>query len=182
MEMLGAITGLIGAGLQAQAQANQLEYEYAALNWQKERAGQQDWFAQAGKSDQYGNLTSYDPVLNKWTVKLAPQQKTISDAQQKEQLLQLTQDAPAARAIRQSIQQRAHDAQAPFKVASLGYQYDQPPSEEAIRSQLTGLMATNDMLKSKADQALIMRSAARLGRGAHAADIINATDQALGNA
>jgi hypothetical protein len=38
------------------------------------------------------------------------------------------------------------------------------------------------MLKSKADQALIMRSAARLGRGAHAADIINATDQALGNA
>jgi hypothetical protein len=43
-------------------------------------------------------------------------------------------------------------------------------------------MATNNMLKSKADQALIMRSAARLGRGAQAADIINATDQALGNA
>ena len=43
-------------------------------------------------------------------------------------------------------------------------------------------MATDQMLKSKADQALVMRSAARLGRGAKASDIINATDQSLGNA
>jgi hypothetical protein len=43
-------------------------------------------------------------------------------------------------------------------------------------------MATNEMEKSKADQALLMRSAARLGTGAKAAEIINATDQKLGNA
>ena len=124
-------------------------------------------------------MTQY---VNIWTTDLAPTQKEISDAQQKEQFLSLTQDAPAARKVRQAIQQRAEEAKVPFQRASVGYQYDQPPSEEAIRSKLTGLMATDQMLKSKADQALVMRSAARLGRGAKASDIINATDQSLGNA
>lgn len=181
MEMLGAITGLIGAGLQYQAQQDQLQEQYAALNWQKQRADQQDWFAQAGKVDQYGNKTGYNRALNQWDVTLSPEQKQISDAGQKEQLLQLTQDAPAARKIRQAVQQRAEYAKEPFNTAQLGYQYDQPDSPEAIQSKLTGLMATNDMVKSKADQALMMRSAARLGQGAKASEIINATDQALGN-
>jgi hypothetical protein len=180
--MLGGIVGLVGAGLQAQAQQDQIQEEYAALNWQKQRASQQDWFAQAARSDMYGNTTSYDPALNKWTVNLAPDQATIRDAQQKEQLLQLTQDAPAARKIKQAVQQRAQMAKEPFNTAQLGYQYAQPESEGAIRSELTGLMANNDMLKSKADQALITRAAIRMGQGAHPQDIINATDQQLGNA
>lgn len=182
MEMMGALVGLVGAGLQASAQAAQLNFQYAHFNWEKERADKQDWFAQAARSDMYGNVTGYDPVLNKWSVKLTPDQAAIRDAQQKEQLLQLTKDAPAARKIREAVQQRAYEAKEPFLKASLGYQYNQPPSEEAIRSQLTNLMATNDMLRSKADQALIMRQAARMGTGGRAADIINATDQQLGNA
>ncbi len=178
--MLGGIIGLVGAGLQAQAQQNQLEYEYSALNWQKERAVQQDWMAQAGRQDMYGNTTRYDSALNKWVVDLTPDQQSIRDAQQKEQLLQLTKDAPAARKIREAVQARAQMAKQPFHEAELGYQYDKPPEEGAIRSELTGLMATNDMLKSKADQALIIRQAARLGAGARATDIINETNQQLG--
>jgi len=42
-------------------------------------------------------------------------------------------------------------------------------------------MATNLMAKSKADQALLMRGAARLGTGAKAEEIINAVDQKLGD-
>lgn len=181
MEMMGALVGLVGAGLQAQAQANQLAFQYAHFQWEKNRANQQDWFAQASREDMYGNVTGYDPALNKWTVKLTPDQLQIRDAQEKEQLLQLQQDAPAARKIRQAIQQRAYEAKEPFLKASLGYQYDQPPSEASIRSELTGLMATNDMLRAKADQALIMRSALRLGAGARAPDIIQATNAALGD-
>src|SRR5215471_4010745 len=139
--MIGGIIGLVGAGLQAQAQASQVEFEYAQLNWQKQRAVQQDWFAQASRSDMYGNTTRYDPALNKWMVDLSPDQLAIRDAQEKEQLLQLTKDAPAARKIRQAIQERAQMAKEPFNVAQLGYRYDQPPSEDAIRSELTGLMA-----------------------------------------
>src|SRR3954471_6759632 len=180
--MLGGIVGLVGAGLQAQAQAAQVEYEYAALNFQKQRADKQDRFAQASRTDMYGNTTGYDPILNKWDVKLTPDQTQIRDSGEKEQLLQLTKDAPAARKIRQAVQQRAYDAKEPFLKASLGYQYDQPPSEAAIRSELTGLMANNDMLRSKADQALIMRSAMRMGAGARAPDIIQATEAQLGDA
>jgi hypothetical protein len=178
--MLGGIVGLVGAGLQAQAQAAQVQYEYAALNWQKQRAREQDRFAQAARVDMYGNRTGYDELLNEWSVKLAPDQAKIRDAQQKEQLLQLTEDAPAARAIRKRVQQRSKEAVEPFQRAQLGYQYDQPKSEGAIRADLTNLMATNDMLRSKADQSLIMRQAMRLGRGGKAQDIINATDAQLG--
>ena len=181
MEMMGAITGLIGAGLQAQAQADQLQFQYAHFNWEKERADQQDYFAQASRKDQYGNKTGYNRATNEWDVTLAPTQKEIQDAQQKEQLLQLTQDAPAARKVTQAIQQRAADAKEPFLKASLGYQYDQPESEGAIRSDLTGLMAQNDQRQAKLNQALTMRAAARLGQGAKASDIINATDQSLGD-
>jgi hypothetical protein len=109
-------------------------------------------------------------------------QKDISDSSQKEQLLQLTKDAPAARKIKQAIQDRAYQAKDPFLKASLGYQFDQPESEGAIRSDLTGLLARNEMQRTKADQALVMRQAARLGRGADATKIINSADQSLGNA
>jgi len=180
--MLGGIIGLVGAGLQAQAQAAQIEYEYAALNWQKQRAAEQDRFAQAGREDMYGNLTAYDPVLNKWTVKLAPDQQTIRDATQKEQLTELTKDIPAARKVKEAIQQRAYEAKAPFHTAELGYQYDQPQSEAADRSELTRLMATNAQAQTKAQQALMMREALRMGRGDRTAGIINDADQALGNA
>lgn len=178
--MLGGIVGLVGAGLQASAQAAQVNFEYAQLNWQKQRARDQDRLSQASRTDMYGNTTGYDPILNKWGVTLSPDQTKLRDAGQKEQLLQLTEDAPAARAIKRTIQQRAKDAREPYLQASLGYQYDQPKSEEALRSELSTLMATNDMAKSKADQALIMRSAMRIGAGSRAADIIEATNAELG--
>jgi hypothetical protein len=178
--MLGGIVGLVGAGLQASAQAAQVQYEYAALNWQKQRAREQDRFAQASREDMFGNVTGYDEALNKWGVTLAPDQKSIRDAGQKEQLLQLTKDAPAARALREKIQQRAKAAEEPFLKASLGYQFNQPQSEGAIRSDLSQLMATNDMLRSKADQALLTRQAIRMGQGGKAADIILGVDQELG--
>jgi hypothetical protein len=180
MEMLGAITGLIGAGLQAQAQHDQLMFQYAKFNWEKQRADKQDRFAAASRSDQYGNKTSYDELLNEWGVKLTPTQQKLMQGGEKEQLLQLTEDAPAARKIKRAVQARAAQAKEPFLKASLGYQFDQPKGESRIRSELTGLMAQNEMQKTKAEQALIMRQAARLGKGADASKIIQSADAKLG--
>jgi hypothetical protein len=73
--MLGAITSLVGIGLQAQAQQDQLNFQYAQFNWQKQRAREQDRFAQAGRQDAYGNETYFDSGLNKWMTKLTPMQK-----------------------------------------------------------------------------------------------------------
>jgi hypothetical protein len=179
-EILGAITSLVGIGMQAKAQQDQLNLQYAQFNWQKERAVQQDRFAQAGRQDAYGNETYYDRAMNEWKTKLTDMQKSIQQGQEKEQSAQLTKDAPAARKIREQVQQRAHDAIEPYNKAQLAYQYAQPPSEGAIRGDLTKLMATNLMAQSKANQALLMRSAARLGTGAKAEEVINAVDQGLG--
>ena len=178
--MLGAITSLVGIGLQAQAQQDQLMFQYAQFNWQKQRAREQDRFAQAGRQDAYGNETYFDQGLNKWMTKLTPMQKDIQQGTEKEQLLQITKDAPAARKIREQVQARSKEAVEPYNRAMLAYQYAQPPSELALRGDLTKLMATNLMARSKADQALLMRGAARLGTGAKAEEIINATDQQLG--
>jgi len=179
-EVLGAITSLVGIGMQAKAQQDQLNLQYAQFNWQKERAVQQDRFAQAGRQDAYGNETYYDRALNEWKTKLTEMQKSIQQGQEKEQYAQITKDAPAARKIREQVQQRAHDAVEPYNEAQLAYRYAQPPSEGAIRGDLTKLMATNLMAQSKANQALLMRGAARLGTGAKAAEVINAVDQGLG--
>src|SRR4029079_1680103 len=166
MEMLGAITGLIGAGLQAQAQHDQLMFQYAHFNWEKQRANTQDRFAQASRTDQYGNTTGYDPILNKWSVDLAPTQKQISDAKQKEELLALTKDAPAARKIKEAIQQRSYEAKEPYQRAAVGYQFDKPMNERGIRSDINMLVAQSDQARAKGTQADIMRQAARLGKGA----------------
>lgn len=179
-EILGAITSLVGIGLQAQAQQDSLMLQYAQFNWQKQRALQQDRFAQAGRQDAYGNETYYDYGLNKWMTKLTPMQKDIQQGTEKEQLLQVTKDAPAARKIREAIQKRSEEAKEPYNRAMLAYQYAQPPSEGAIKGDLVKLMGSNLMARSKADQALLMRGAMRLGQGAKAAEIINATDQNLG--
>ena len=180
--MLGGIVGLVGAGLQAQAQAAQVQYEYAALNWQKQRAREQDRFSQASRVDAFGNRTGYDPGLNEWSVTLSPDQKTMQQAQTREQLLQLTKDAPEARALRNKLRQRAHDAEEPFRQAALGYQYDKPPPWEALKGQISTMMAQNEQGRSKADQAGFVRSALRMGRGNAVPDIINAVQDDLGQA
>jgi hypothetical protein len=181
MEMLGAITGLIGAGLQAQANHDQLMFQYAKFNWEKQRAATQDRFAQASRSDMFGNKTKYDEILNEWNINLTPTQKELMMGGEKEQLNQL-KDAIEGRKIKRQVQERARSAVEPFKRAAAGYQYDLPRSEGAIRSELTGLLATNEMMKTKAEQALLMRQAARLGRGADASKIISSADRKLGNA
>lgn len=177
---LGAITSLVGIGLQAKAQQEQLQLQYKQLYWQQQRAREQDRFAQAGRQDAYGNETYFDKGLNKWMTKLTPAQKEIQQAGEREQRTQLLKDAPAARKIREAVQKRSEEAKAPFNRAKLAYEFNQPPSEAAIKSELTNLMATNLMAQSKANQALLMRSAARLGTGAKAAEIINSVDQSLG--
>lgn len=177
---LGAITSLVGIGLQAQAQAAQLNLQYAQFNWQKQRAREQDRFAQAGRQDAYGNETYFDSGLNKWMTKLTPMQKQIMQGGEKEQYLQLTKDAPAARKVREAVQKRSEEAKEPYNQAVNAYRYAQPPSELSIKNDLTRLMATNQMARSKADQALLMRQAARMGTGAKAEEIINAVDSSLG--
>lgn len=180
MEMLGAITGLIGAGLQAKAQADAQQVAWANLNFQRQQARDQRRFAGATRTDAFGNMERYNDVLNKWETILTPTQRQITQAGENEQLRSLTEDAARNRRQKQRAEQTALQAGENFQEALAGYKFDQPASELATRDELERLLLTTGKQQSKDNQGLIARQALRMGKGADIAKIIATTDDALG--
>jgi hypothetical protein len=180
MEMLGAITGLIGAGLQAKAQADAQQVAWANLIYQKQRDAANQRFASATRSDAFGNQEKYNDLLNKWETILTPTQNRIMKAGEQEQLLSMTEDAMRNRRQKQRAEQTAINAGKNFQQALAGYKYDQPKSELANRDELERLLIDNNAQQMKDDQGLIARQALRMGKGADYARIIKATDDAMG--
>lgn len=178
--ILGAITGLIGAGLQASSQAAQQQIAWAQLIEARNARREQNRLATAARSDQYGNKNKYDDVSNEWEIQLTPTQSKITKAGEREQLLQLTEDMPAARKQRQMLQKRAKEAEPLYREAVNAYQYRQPKSEGAIRDELTSLLSSNEQADAQKQKMILMRQAQRFGRGGDIPKIIKATNDGLG--
>lgn len=178
--MLGAITGLIGAGLQASNQAAQIQQQWAALQFQKQQAAKQNRFAQAARTDAYGNKQSYDDILNEWVIALTPTQKQITQAGERENLLSLTEDAPRNRRQKQRAEKNALEAGKNYQTALAGFKYDQPKSERATRDELEHLLMGGRTQALNDQKGIIARQALRLGKGADLAKIIKATDDQYG--
>lgn len=178
--MLGAITGLIGAGLQASNQAAQIQQQWAALQFQKQQAAKQNRFAQAARTDAYGNKQSYDDILNEWIIALTPTQKQITQAGERENLLSLTEDAPRNRRQKQRAEQNALEAGKRYQQVLADFTYDQPKDERAIRDELEHTLMGGKTQAMKDQQGIIARQALRMGKGADLAKIIKATDDAYG--
>ncbi len=180
MEMLGAITGLIGAGLQAKAQADAQQVAWANLNFQKSQARDNKRFASAARTDMYGNKNKYNDVLNEWETLLTPTQKQIATSGEAEQLRSLTEDVARNRRQRERAEKTALQAGNEFQTALAGYKYDAPASELATRDELERLLLTSNKQASKDNQGIIAREALRMGKGADLAKIIAKTDANLG--
>lgn len=178
--MLGAITGLIGAGLSASNQAAQIQQQWAALQFQKQQAAKQNRFAQAARTDAYGNKQSYDDILNEWIIALTPTQKQITQAGERENLLSLTEDAPRNRRQKQRAEQNALEAGKQYQRVLADFTYDQPKEERAIRDELEHTLMGGKTQAMKDQQGIIARQALRMGKGADLAKIIKATDDAYG--
>jgi hypothetical protein len=178
--MLGAITGLIGAGLSYSAQQQQIQEQQRALIFQKQQAAKQNRFAQAGRTDAYGNKQSYDDILNEWIIALTPTQKQITQAGERENLLSLTEDAPRNRRQKQRAEQNALEAGKQYQRVLADFTYDQPKDERAIRDELEHTLMGGKTQAMKDQQGIIARQALRMGKGADLAKIIKATDDAYG--
>ena len=178
--MLGAIVGLIGAGLQASSQAAQQQIAWQQLIEARNARREQMRLATAARTDQYGNKNKYDELDNEWEILLPPMQKTITKAGEREQLLQLTEDLPAARKQRRMLQTRAKEAEPLYRQAVNAYQFREPPSEGSIRNELTGLLSGAEQAGAQQNKMTLMRQAMRLGRGADIPKIIKASNDALG--
>ena len=135
--VLGAGVGL--ADLLASSGYNNasvmLQYQQLAL--QREIARQQQRLATAAREDIYGNRTGYNELTNEFYTDLDPTQKAIINAQEREQLLNLTEDAQRNREIRRKAAGRARKAEGLYNQAISDYKYDAPPSEAALAADIT---------------------------------------------
>lgn len=136
----GAILGLITSILDSRAKAAGNSIAARNASYQKENADRQYRTSTATRTDAYGNEQSYDPILNKWVVKLDPMQDRIIKGGEREQLLSLTDDARLNRNVRNQAYQRGQNANEDYTQARAKFKYGAPPSEGSIESELQSLL------------------------------------------
>jgi hypothetical protein len=179
-EIAGALVGLVGAGLQASAQAEQQTIELMNLRFQQRMAADNMRFAQATRTDAYGNKQRYNEATNTWETDLTPTQRAIVGAGEQEQLKKLTEDATRNRLILEEQRQRGLAAIPDYNKALAGFRYDQAPSRGADENQLYTLMSLASQDVMGGDRQAIGRTLLRQGRGADYALAIKAMDDAQG--
>jgi hypothetical protein len=179
-EALGAITGLVGAGLQAQAQQTANIINYMNLQFQKKNADKQNRFAQAARGDAYGNKQSYDDILNEWKIALTPIQNRIMKAGEQEQLRSLTEDAARNRAIKVQQRERGLEAGKDYQRVLAQWRFGGPKSELSMRDELTNLLAGVQNEKANQTKAQMITAAMREGRGSDVPGIIKNISESSG--
>lgn len=177
---LGAIAGLVGAGLSYSAQQTANVINMMNLQFQKQQAAKQLKFAKAGRQDQFGNETTFDDALNKWVMNLTPIQKRISSAQEAEQLATLTVDAKRNRDIKIQQRERGLAAVPDYNRVMADWRYNQPKSEMAIADELTSLLAGVQNEKAGKSKADLIRQALRQDQGGNIAAIIKGVNDDSG--
>ncbi len=179
-EIMGALVGLVGAGLQASAQAQEQTIQLAQLQFQKQQAAKNQRFAAATRTDAYGNQQRYNAATNTWETDLTPTQRAIVGAGEQEQLKKLTEDATRNRLILEEQRQRGLQAVPDYNKALAGFRYDQAPSRGADENQLYTLMSLASQDVIGGDRQAIGRTMLRQGRGADYATAIKVLDDAQG--
>lgn len=153
-----AAGGLVSSFAQG-GRANDIAQEN--LDFQRKQAGDQLRFAKGGRTDAYGNQTTFDDALNRWITTLTPEQQRLVKAGEHEQLLGLTEDASRNRNVRERAFARGQGAEQDFNSAVAGYRYDQPHSEDAIMNEISNLITQSRGTGDRAEAALASRQGIR---------------------
>ena len=179
---LAIAAALAGGSMYMGNQSRNAAVSQAVMNQRmaQRNADRQFQLASAGRTDVYGNKMTYDPASNSWKLALTPEQQDITSASQNEQLKQLTQDAARNRNILNSAAERGRGAGEDYNRAIAGYRYDQPPSEDAIRSQISSLLSQADEQRRMNSSSLVGREALRIGKGSSIPQIVKAANDQLG--
>lgn len=176
--ILGAATGIIGMLSQQQAQEDALAFQQENLDFQKANADRQFNLATAERTDAYGNVTGYDPVMNEWELSLTPEQQAITDAFQMEQHKGLTEDATRARDLRRMQEERSKAAEPLYNEAVAEYMYSPyQPGEEG--EYVSDAMESSAIARREANNQRAMTSrtnAIRAGQGGDLEQIMKTAD------
>ena len=133
-----AITGgLTLMDMEQKGRANQQAGQ--ALDFQKRNAADMMRFAKAGRTDAFGNRTTFDDALNEWITQLTPEQKNLVLAGEREQRLGLTEDASRNRMVALRNYARGQRADDVLNREITAYDTTDP-NEGAIQNQISRLM------------------------------------------
>lgn len=176
---IGGIQALANFALQNRARNEQMALGRESLDFQKDQAREGRELATSTRTDAYGNEVSYDNILKKWNVTLTPQQEAILRAGEREQLLSLTEDAERNRNTARRAERRAVQADDIVDLLMAEYQYQRPPSEGAIRDELSGLLATTNQVETERAKDILGGQALRTNNSAALPGIIAAFEQAF---
>jgi hypothetical protein len=133
------ITAILGLmDMSAKGQANAIAGQ--GLDFQKKNAADMLRLAKAGRTDAYGNKTSFDDALNEWITQLTPEQQNLVLAGEREQRLGLTEDASRNRVAALRNYNRSQRAGDVLDREVTEYDANQPRSEGDIQNQLTRLI------------------------------------------
>ncbi len=124
----------------------------------REGTAKSEFAASGDRTDAYGNKLHYNPVTGSWETRLSGQQSDL------------------ARTHGDSEQARL-DA---LNEAIAGFRYKRPPSEEALRSEWTGLLTDTNRANADERANIVGRQALRIGKGASIPQILKSSEDALG--
>lgn len=179
--MFGAIGSLVSALLGAGAQQNATNLGYAQLNETKRDNRFKQDLATSDQPDAYGDVLKYNKAAKRWEIDLTPLTQSILGAQQKEQLANLTEDAPRNRAAAVRQDRRSQQAADAFETAFNNYRYRPQKSKGAYEGEAVS-RALNAQ-KSGIDQvaSILARQALRTGNSGDYASIFKQAADSYAN-
>lgn len=168
----GLSAGVSGAGIMAQSQANQnaTNLGYLQLYETRRQNREREELAKATRQDAYGNETVYIPGIG-FRTNTTPLTSSILDAEQKEQLANLTQDAPRNRAAAERRDARSQLADEDFTGLLSEYRNRERPNREVIEHQALrdALMAREQGKREATD--VLSRQAMRMNNSGALAQV-----------
>jgi len=171
--LLGAFANVVGAGLGASAasKADDTNWDINLLNYyQRERerndaiqqGRHQEHDTKLGATDAAGNRTYFKPGVG-WVTDLAPQQKTLQDAYQREEEQQLLNDLPKKRGVLNANvkRQRGEDVDASALRDAFGRLHRTDPAQTEALMNAASVRGINEGYDTTLADA--MRSSIRTG-------------------
>lgn len=177
--MIGPLLGALvsGAGIFADAGAKK---DANNINWaslfETKRANRAtEGLQRSSRRDAYGNLLKYTKGIG-WEIDTTPMTKAIMDSQQKEELANLTQDAPRNRAAAERMDTRSKMGSEEFTKQFNEYKYRPRTSEAADIADSTNTLLSGRRKGLDEASAMLARQLMRTGGSSELASVYKNAD------
>lgn len=174
--MLGAVTSLAGVLSQAGAQQDTNNLNWANLFETKRVNRKNEKLATATRKDANGNIVQFNDALGEWEIIPSPTTKQILEAEERETLKSLTEDAPRNRAAAVRKDERSKMGDEEFEKAFNEYKYRPKKSEAEYTGDAQRTLLLNREKGMSEASSVLARELMRTGNTSRLPEIYKAAD------